>query len=235
MINQKITLKDLQEEVKKWEKNKPVDSKRQYIRHPKDFIGLFFTVLIIVISFFFMVANSLIRIAIFPVQFVFNNLMFVLASFSFRLCGKTFLRIRACKGLNQKENSTFWKFLYAFQKKFVTFTAILFFPFVRWKLRINNDDVGSLARIMEWVQDIAGAEGFWIENDYDIAIKKIVYCPIGLNKEIKGCPGLCEEFSCGIFNSYTNIFNKEIEVLPPLKTIHNGDDYCEIIFKRKEK
>ena len=233
MDRKEISFEELKKEVEEWRKTKPDTDGFYYFSHFKDLLFLLITLLVFLIAFIFYITWGVIKISLFPIVAFTGSLLFSIYGIIIGLCGKTFIKKRVCIYLEKKEKSLFWKTLFFFQKIALKIIALIFLPAVKWKLKLDIEHTGSVGRILEWLQDLTGIEGYWEKFDYDEAIRKVVYCPIALDTENKKCPGLCNELLKRTIGDYLNTYSKDIELSPIEKTLLKGDKFCEFRLKRR--
>lgn len=99
---------------------------------------------------------------------------------------------------------------------------------------ILPDDARSLMRLVDLADELAGAEGEWLDNGRGRMVKRIHYCPHA--ERLKEAPAFCTRLGVIMgqvaFRTYApSIFMRY--AIP--RTLSQGDPYCEYILTCAER
>lgn len=108
-------------------------------------------------------------------------------------------------------------------------------PSLKYYLRIDVSDVRSIGKIQEWVGDVTGMDGVWIESDPDRAVRRQYVCSIAGSsfKDSEESFRKCHAVIAQWFNKFLEYYNPDFGVESIQDIRDSGYRYCDTLWKRK--
>lgn len=249
------TIDDLRGEIEQWRANKPPRKAffRSMFETRESAIGFLLFFLFVVLSLTVLpLVELLVFLVIRPILAVVHGIMVIVAAVFLRFSVGLLARAGSQAILHRER--MFSKIIYSVLPVFLRGFVHVFGTSLKYYLRIDPNDVRSIGKIQEWVDDTVGVEGIWIESDVNRAVRLETWCPyVGaqlpyvkgkadkkLNPEFlagKTCEGDCSYFCSGFMvdwlNFWVQYYNPDFEVEPVKAMIPAGDEFCEFVYKRR--
>lgn len=255
-IERKIfTIDDLREEIEHWRINKNPRKAffRSLLETPESSIAfLIFFIFILLAITVLPVVELFVFLVIRPILAVFHGIMVTIAAVFLRLSVRLLGHVGSQSVIHRERMLS--KIIFSVLPGFLRGFVHVFGTSLKYYLRIDPNDVRSIGKIQEWVDDTVGVEGIWIESDVNRAVRLETWCPyVGaqlpyvkgkadkkLDPEFlagKTCEGDCSYFCNGFMVNWVNYwikyYNPDFELEPVKTLIPAGDEFCEFVYKRK--
>ncbi len=251
-----ITINDIRLEVETLRKQRPHNKNvfiflRNPIKHPVDSVGFLVFFSLMLLNVVFVPVFEIIRLLILrPLFTIFHTTMVIIGALFIRILVRRLIYI-GNKAIENKQRGIY-KFIY---KKgfpaFLRFFNFCFGPSLKFYLKIDTNDIRSIGKYQEWVDDTLGVEGHWIESDVNRAVRLETWCPYagrdipyvspaGQDNPESSATGnpdyseFCSYFMVDWLQHFIESCNPEFEVAPLTCMIPKGDECCEFVYKRKK-
>ena len=249
-----FTLDDLKKEVEDWRKKRPeTKTFSSFFTDPVDRAGGMRTLAVLCTT---LISVPLIELAnllvVRPGLTIFHTTIVVAGTITLRFLARPLLRL-GCWAVRKKDKGI-GKLIYDNYGKLLHLTIVLLGPSLKWYFRIDPDDIRSAGKFQEWINDTLGVEGIWVESDISRAVRHETWCPFvghdipydptckgkydptytGDKSCTKGCPEYCSVLMVGWLKDFLRYINPDFDLEPMKYMLPNGDDYCEMVYIKKQ-
>lgn len=106
-----------------------------------------------------------------------------------------------------------------------------FGPVLQKVLQVDASDAESMAKVVDYMDEIMGVKGEWIESSSNKMVKQESFCP--MVRYIKDCPQFCDLLIYDWGGAMLEKMNPKAK-LSMTKCMAKGDDVCNIILETEE-
>lgn len=106
-----------------------------------------------------------------------------------------------------------------------------FGPLLQKVLQVDSSKVKDMAKVVDYMDEIMGVKGEWVETSPNKMVKRESFCPMA--RYIKACPEFCDLLIYDWGGAMLAKMNPRAQ-LSMTKCLAKGDDHCNIVLEIKK-